>query len=81
MKRRRQKACIIPKIFTDAEMPGFWTSIFAAVIPVVLMALAAVFELTTAKDNPIRQFFEFIGNPAGCPIYLGHYCGVHFRLA
>ncbi|SEQ10252.1 Gnt-II system L-idonate transporter [Rosenbergiella nectarea] len=52
------------KIFTDVEMPGFWTSIFAAVIPVVLMALAAVFELTVAKENPVRQFFEFIGNPA-----------------
>lgn len=52
------------KIFREEEIPGFWTSIFAAVIPVILMAIAAVFELTTPKDNPIRQFFEFIGNPA-----------------
>ncbi|MTD27524.1 gluconate:H+ symporter [Erwinia sorbitola] len=53
-----------PKIFEDHEMPGFWTSIFAAVIPVILMAVAAVFELTTPKENVLRQFFEFIGNPA-----------------
>ena len=53
-----------PKIFKDHEMPGFWTSIFAAVIPVILMAVAAVFELTTPKENVLRQFFEFVGNPA-----------------
>ncbi|MBP2195272.1 gluconate:H+ symporter [Pantoea cypripedii] len=53
-----------PKIFAEEEMPGFGISIFAAVIPVVLMAIAAVFELTTPKENPLRQFFEFIGNPA-----------------
>lgn len=53
-----------PKIFEDQEMPGFWTSIFAAVIPVILMAVAAVFELTTPKENVLRQFFEFVGNPA-----------------
>ncbi|GAA0482403.1 MULTISPECIES: gluconate:H+ symporter [Tatumella] len=53
-----------PKIFADHEMPGFRTSIFAAVIPVILMAIAALFELTTPEGNPLRQFFEFIGNPA-----------------
>ncbi|MFG1173299.1 gluconate:H+ symporter [Erwiniaceae bacterium CAU 1747] len=53
-----------PKVFKDHEMPGFWTSIFAAVIPVILMAIAAVFELTTPKENALRQFFEFVGNPA-----------------
>ncbi|MFH8135337.1 gluconate:H+ symporter [Pantoea osteomyelitidis] len=53
-----------PKIFPENEMPGFWISIFAAVIPVVLMAFAAICELTMPKENAIRQFFEFIGNPA-----------------
>ena len=53
-----------PKVFADHEMPGFWTSIFAAVIPVILMAVAAIFELTTPKENVLRQFFEFVGNPA-----------------
>ncbi|MFU9137094.1 gluconate:H+ symporter [Erwinia tasmaniensis] len=53
-----------PKIFEEHEMPGFWTSIFAAVIPVILMALAAICELTMPKENALRQFFEFVGNPA-----------------
>lgn len=53
-----------PKIFTEEEMPGFGTSIFAAIIPVVLMALAAVCELTMPKESGVRQFFEFVGNPA-----------------
>jgi Gnt-II system L-idonate transporter len=53
-----------PKIFPENEMPGFGISIFAAVIPVVLMAFAAICELTMPKENAIRQFFEFIGNPA-----------------
>ena len=53
-----------PKIFAEHEMPGFGISIFAAIIPVILMAVAAVFELTLPKENTVRQFFEFIGNPA-----------------
>ncbi|KFD22747.1 MULTISPECIES: gluconate:H+ symporter [Tatumella] len=53
-----------PKIFAEDEMPGFGISIFAAIIPVILMAVAAVFELTLPKENAVRQFFEFIGNPA-----------------
>lgn len=53
-----------PKVFAEHEMPGFAISIFAAIIPVILMAVAAVFELTLPKENTLRQFFEFIGNPA-----------------
>ena len=53
-----------PKIFEEHEMQGFWISIFAAVIPVILMAIAAICELTMPKENALRQFFEFIGNPA-----------------
>ena len=53
-----------PKVFTEEEMPGFGISIFAAIIPVILMAVAAVFEMTTPEGNTLRQFFVFIGNPA-----------------
>lgn len=51
-------------LFSEEEMPPFWNSIFAAVIPVILMAIAAVCEITLPKTNAIRVFFEFIGNPA-----------------
>ena len=53
-----------PHLFTEEEMPSFWNSIFAAVIPVILMAVAAVCEITLPKTNSVRVFFEFIGNPA-----------------
>ena len=53
-----------PHLFTEEEMPSFWNSIFAAVIPVILMAVAAVCEITLPKSNSVRVFFEFIGNPA-----------------
>lgn len=53
-----------PKVFTEEEMPGFGISIFAAIIPVILMAIAAIFEMTTPEGNVLRQFFVFIGNPA-----------------
>jgi Gnt-II system L-idonate transporter len=43
-----------PHIFADHEMPGFWNSIFAAVMPVILMAIAAVCEITLPKGNSAR---------------------------
>jgi Gnt-II system L-idonate transporter len=51
-------------IFTEDEMPGFWISTFVAIIPVILMALSAVCEMTLDKTNSYRLFFEFVGNPA-----------------
>lgn len=53
-----------PHLFSEEEMPSFWNSIFAAVIPVILMAIAAVCEITLPKTNTVRLFFEFVGNPA-----------------
>ncbi|WP_409309491.1 gluconate:H+ symporter [Pectobacterium sp. B1J-3] len=58
------KGLFNPKIFTEEEMPGFGVSILAAVIPVILMAAAAICEMSMPKENSIRQFFEFIGHPA-----------------
>ncbi|ENS2685013.1 gnt-II system L-idonate transporter [Escherichia coli] len=52
-----------PHLFSEEEMPSFWNSIFAAVIPVILMAIAAVCEITLPKTNTVRLFFEFVGNP------------------
>lgn len=41
-----------PHLFSEEEMPSFWNSIFAAVIPVILMAIAAVCEITLPKRMP-----------------------------
>ncbi|VEB50989.1 Gnt-II system L-idonate transporter [Salmonella enterica subsp. enterica] len=40
-----------PHLFSEEEMPSFWNSIFAAVIPVILMAIAAVCEITLPKNE------------------------------
>ncbi|WP_410012768.1 gluconate:H+ symporter [Sodalis sp. C49] len=53
-----------PKIFTEQEMPGFAVSVTVAIIPVILMALAAIADMTMAKDDGVRLLLEFIGNPA-----------------
>ncbi|MEA9392370.1 gluconate:H+ symporter [Acerihabitans sp. TG2] len=53
-----------PKIFTEQEMPGFFVSLIVAITPVILMALAAVAEMTMPKDDTLRLLLEFIGNPA-----------------
>lgn len=53
-----------PKIFTEQEMPGFFISITVAIIPVILMALAAVAEMSMAKGASLRLLFEFVGHPA-----------------
>ncbi|HEY0210597.1 gluconate:H+ symporter [Acerihabitans sp.] len=53
-----------PRIFTEQEMPGFVVSVTVAIIPVILMALAAVADMTLPKDDALRLLLEFIGNPA-----------------
>ncbi|QKJ88743.1 gluconate permease [Paramixta manurensis] len=63
-ERKPPEGLFNPTIFKEEEMPGFWISIFAAIIPVILMAISAVCELTMPKENAVRQFFEFVGNPA-----------------
>ncbi|ACS84040.1 gluconate:H+ symporter [Musicola paradisiaca] len=58
------KGLFNPKIFTEEEMPGFGVSLLAAIIPVILMAAAAICEMLLPKENAVRQCFEFIGHPA-----------------
>lgn len=52
-----------PKIFKEEELPSFAISVFTAIIPVILMTLAAVCEMTLPKTSGLRQIFEFLGSP------------------
>lgn len=52
----------------DTPTPGFWPSIIAALIPVVLMAIATISDLFLAKENTIRQVLSFIGDPSSAMI-------------
>jgi Gnt-I system high-affinity gluconate transporter len=49
------------KIFTEKEMPSFAASISAALIPIALMAILAVTEITLPEDNAFRGYMEFFG--------------------
>ncbi|MCI1944984.1 gluconate:H+ symporter [Clostridium luticellarii] len=51
------------KDFKEEEMPGFITSVFTALAPVILMALNAVVKLTTLKDTVFAKFTGFFGEP------------------
>ncbi len=52
-----------PKIFKEEELPSFGVSVLTAIVPVVLMALAAICEMALPKTSNIRLLFEFIGSP------------------
>lgn len=49
--------------FSESEMPGFGVSVFTALIPVILMALRAVLEMTLTKGHPVLPYAEFFGDP------------------
>lgn len=51
------------KTFSDTEMPSFAISFLTALIPVILMALATITELTLDEESTLRHFLGFIGNP------------------
>lgn len=52
-----------PKVFTEEEMPGFGTSVFTALVPVLLMALQAVAKMTLPADSGVLAYTNFFGDP------------------
>jgi len=54
---------IISKPLNDNEMPGFWTSFFSALMPVILITISTVAGFLLNEDNIIRKAFGYIGNP------------------
>nr|WP_276329462.1 gluconate:H+ symporter [Gilliamella apicola] len=51
------------KQFSDEQMPSFVVSVFTALIPVVLMSIRAVCEMTLPKGHLILPYVEFFGDP------------------
>lgn len=43
--------------------PGFWLTLFSILLPVGLMLVSTVAELTLTKGNSVREAATFIGNP------------------
>ncbi|MGA5302701.1 GntP family permease [Nucisporomicrobium flavum] len=43
--------------------PGFWPAVLTVLLPIVLMLLRAIAELTLDKGNGVRSAFEVLGDP------------------
>lgn len=48
----------------DGRKPTFFVSVFTALIPVILMAVAAVSKMTLAEESLAGKVLNFIGEPA-----------------
>ena len=44
-------------------IPGFWISLFTVLIPVILMLLATLADLTFDEESAVRAGLHFVGNP------------------
>ena len=47
----------------DEAMPGFGITLFTVLLPVGLMLLKSFADINFAKENVLRQWLDFIGNP------------------
>jgi Gnt-I system high-affinity gluconate transporter len=54
---------IVSKPLNDNELPGFWTSFFSALMPVILITLSTVAGFLLPEDNIIRKVLAYVGNP------------------
>ena len=57
------KEFVNPEVLEDHEMPGMGTSILTALLPVVLIGLAALADLLLPKDLVFYTIIAFLGNP------------------
>jgi Gnt-I system high-affinity gluconate transporter len=57
------KEFINPTILKEEEMPGTGISIFTALLPVILIGLAAIASLLLPEGSAILNILLFIGNP------------------
>ncbi len=51
------------KKLEDHEMPGLWTSIFSALLPVILIGSSTLIKALLSDKSPIAQVSGFLGNP------------------
>lgn len=57
------KEFVNPTILKDKEMPGTGISIFTALLPVILIAIAAITELVLPQESTLKTIIVFLGNP------------------
>jgi Gnt-I system high-affinity gluconate transporter len=57
------KEFVNPKVLTDDEMPSTFISIFTALLPVILIGIAALIDVITPDGHIIKEVTSVIGNP------------------
>ncbi len=57
------KEFINPTILKESEMPGTGISIFTALLPVILIGIAAIASLVLPEGSTVLKLIAFIGNP------------------
>jgi len=57
------KQFLNPKTLSDAEMPSAATSIFTALLPVILIGLAALIDVLAPEGSGIQDVASIVGNP------------------
>jgi Gnt-I system high-affinity gluconate transporter len=51
------------KVLTEEEMPGFWTSFFSALLPVILISVSTIAGFLLPENNEVRKVLGYFGNP------------------
>ena len=57
------KEFLNPKVLTDDEMPSTFISIFTALLPVILIGIAAIVDAATPDGSIVKEITSVIGNP------------------
>ncbi len=57
------KEFINPKVLTDDEMPNMFISIFTALLPVILIGIAAIIDVAITEESVVKEVASVIGNP------------------
>jgi len=54
---------ITVKTLTESELPGFRTSFFSALLPVILISISTIAGFLIPEGNEFRKILGYIGNP------------------
>ncbi len=57
------KEFVNPRILEEHEMPGMTISIFTALLPIILIAIATLIDLFVPQPFPGKEIVLFLGNP------------------
>jgi Gnt-I system high-affinity gluconate transporter len=57
------KEFVSQKPLKEEELPGFWTSFFSALLPVVLIGISTIAGFILKEDNIVRKMLGYVGNP------------------